>query len=63
MSPRSVLTDYCCAGCIINNNMPQMSPFKMLNTHDQIYYNNNISNPGGHMQKGIQFKHVVYQMG
>ena len=33
----------------------------MSNTHDQIYYNNNISNTGGHIQKTIQFKYVVYK--
>ena len=35
----------------------------MANTHDQIHYKNNISNPGGHIQKSIQFKYVVYKMG
>ena len=35
--------------------------FKMSNTRDQIHYNNNISNPGGHIQKSIQFKYVVYK--
>ena len=35
----------------------------MSNTHDQIHYNNNISNPGVHIQKSIQFKYVVYKMG
>ena len=37
--------------------------FRISNTHDQIHYNNNISKPGGHIQKSIQFKYVVYQMG
>ena len=32
----------------------------MANTHDQIYYNKNISNPGGHIQRSIQFKYVAY---
>ena len=35
----------------------------MSNTHDQIHYNNTISNPEGHIQRGIQFKYVVYQKG
>ena len=36
---------------------------KISNIHDQIHYNNNTSKPGGHIQKSIQFKYVVYQMG
>ena len=36
---------------------------RISNTHDQILYNNNTAKPGGHIQKSIQFKYVVYQMG
>ena len=36
---------------------------QISNTHHQIHYNNNTSKPGGHIQKSIQFKYVVYQMG
>ena len=36
---------------------------RISNTHEQIHYNNNTSKPGGHIQKTIQFKYVVYQMG
>ena len=35
---------------------------RISNTHDQIHYNNT-SKPGGHIQKSIQFKYVVYQRG
>ena len=40
-----------------------MRHLQISNTHDQIHDNNNTSKPGGHIQKSIQFKYVVYQMG
>ena len=36
---------------------------RISNTHGQIHYNNNTSKLGGHIQKSIQLKYVVYQMG
>ena len=46
---------------LIISNVPFL--FKMSNTHDQIHYSNNVSNPGGHIQKRSQFKYIAYKNG
>ena len=48
---------------MVSESNTNMRHLKISNTHDQIHYNNNTSKPGVHIQKSIQFKYVVYQMG
>ena len=48
---------------MVSESNTNMRHLQISNTHHQIHYNNNISKPGGHIQKIIQFKYVVYQMG
>ena len=48
---------------MVSESNTNMRHLQISNTHQQIHYNNNTSKPGGHIQKSIQFKYVVYQMG
>ena len=48
---------------MVSESNTNMRHLQISNTHHQIHYNNNTSKPGGHIQKSIQFKYVVYQMG
>ena len=43
---------------MVSESNTNMRHLQISNTHHQIH-----SKPGGHIQKSIQFKYVVYQMG